>query len=88
MVWGEPVQEPWEAAAALPAPAARAGEKKRKEMFIASGGSQDDPDGLSHPWRRDQGKGTSLEREWQSRCLSCAGALVMVKVVQSTAPDF
>lgn len=36
VVWGEPVQEHWDAAAALPAPAALAGEKRRKEVFIAS----------------------------------------------------
>lgn len=36
VVWGEPVQEPWGAAATLPAPAALAGEKKRNEVFMAS----------------------------------------------------
>lgn len=34
VVWGEPGQEPWDAAAALPAPAVLAGETKRNEGFI------------------------------------------------------
>lgn len=34
---GEPVQEPRDAAAALPAPAVLGGEKKRNEVFIALG---------------------------------------------------
>lgn len=62
----EPLQEPWDAAAALPAPAALGAGNQRNEEFIAPGGSQEDPDGLSHPQRREQGM-----RECQCRCLSC-----------------
>lgn len=50
MGWGEPVQQLWDAAAALPPPAAlAAGEKGNEVLFVPSEGSQDGADGLSHP---------------------------------------
>lgn len=50
MGWGEPVQQLWDAAAALPPPAALEGGEKRNEvLFVASEGSQDGSDGLSQP---------------------------------------
>lgn len=57
----EPLQEPWGAAAALPAPAALV-LGIRNEEFIAPGDSQEDPDGLSHPQRREQGMRAPLCR--------------------------